>query len=70
MPSLFLVGFLFSSAICFSLAGGDAALAIASARVLPVSLLLYSIVIVLSLDCDFNILTMAYYILNESSRAL
>ena len=70
MASLFLVGFLFSSSVSFSLAGGAVALTIALARTLPDFFLLDSIVVVLSLDCDFNILTMAYYVFNESSCAL
>ena len=70
MPSLFLVGFLFSSAVSFSLAGGAAALTFALTRTLPVFFLLDLIVVVLSLDCDLNILTMAYYVFNESSCAL
>jgi len=70
MPSLFLFGFLFSSAVSFSLAGGAAAQIAALVHTLAVLFYLDSIVVIFRLDCNFNILTMAYYVFNESSGTL
>lgn len=67
-PPLFLLGFLFSSAVGFPLARGAAAQFTALVRSL--ALLFHFDPFVFILDCDFNILTMAYYVFNESSCAL
>ena len=68
MSPLLLFGFLFSCNVRFPLVGGAASQSAALVHS-PVKLFLFNHFVFI-LDCDFNILTMAYYVFNKSSSAL